>query len=151
MKGSHLKQALELQDTAPDPRIRRKFRTSLTVKNKLEVIEYANENPNATQSKIASHFGIDRTTVSKVLKKRSDILAYADKFSDCNDLAMSSTLMKKESPSPENGHPYPVKGQSMDEENKAISAKNKPKPVLPRRPLDHDKMDEKKNKDQTGN
>lgn len=48
----------------------RKQRTSLTVQTKLEVIKYAEENPNVTQNKIASHFGIDRTTVSKVLKRK---------------------------------------------------------------------------------
>ena len=48
----------------------RKQRTSLSLQTKLEVIKFAEHNPSVTQNKIASHFGIDRTTVSKVLKRK---------------------------------------------------------------------------------
>ena len=51
----------------------RKQRTSLSIQTKLDVIRYAELNPNVTQNKIASHFGIDRTTVSKVLKKKDSL------------------------------------------------------------------------------
>ena len=51
----------------------RKQRTSLSVQTKLDVIKYAEENPTVTQNKIATHFGIDRTTVSKVLKRKAQL------------------------------------------------------------------------------
>ena len=54
-------------------------RVSLTVEKKLEVLEYAEKNPKASQGDIARHFSISQPTVSTILRKKDSLLVLASK------------------------------------------------------------------------
>ncbi|RKF64475.1 hypothetical protein OnM2_018035 [Erysiphe neolycopersici] len=55
---------------------RRSFSTKrkLTFEKRKLVCEYKRDNPNARQIEIALHFGVERSTISKVLKMKANYL-----------------------------------------------------------------------------
>lgn len=52
----------------------RRTRSTIPLSVKCEITKLAEENPRVTQGEIAQMFGIDRTTVSKILKRRYEYL-----------------------------------------------------------------------------
>ncbi|XP_065196555.1 tigger transposable element-derived protein 4-like [Sycon ciliatum] len=52
-------------------------RVCLTVEKKVEILNYAEKNPRATQGDIGRHFGIGQSSVSTILKNKSSIMDVA--------------------------------------------------------------------------
>ena len=57
-------------------------RNELSLKKKVEVIEYARKNPNVGSGKLASLFECGKTQIQTILRKRGDIMADFEKNSD---------------------------------------------------------------------
>ncbi|XP_076091646.1 uncharacterized protein LOC143063399 isoform X1 [Mytilus galloprovincialis] len=69
------------KDSMEDTVIRR-TRSLIPHSVKCQIIQLAQDNPRITQGEIAQMFGIDRTTVSKILKRRHEFLEESKNTSD---------------------------------------------------------------------
>ena len=85
--GKETSPGLEANDVAPDlqgymntsPQFR-KSRSKITDITRREIIKFYLQNPNMNQGEVADMFGIDRTTVSKLVKRRHEFLEYGEEM-----------------------------------------------------------------------
>ncbi|GBE83194.1 Tigger transposable element-derived protein [Sparassis crispa] len=77
--GSHNTSSLPAAPlVVPDTVLRKNRKQKLTNADRKQICRYQEENPTMKQDQIAAHFGVERSTVSKILKAKQNWLNKAD-------------------------------------------------------------------------
>ena len=106
----------------------RKTRSKINDETRKDIIKFYLQNPNMNQGEVADMFGIDRTTVSKLVKRRHEFLEFGEEMAIEAAVAAERALYE---------NPVPSKRfkatDTLGEFYKKFHAKNRI-PVMERKP-----------------